>query len=146
MLQILNTTVYLGKAAPGIGASSGSGGGGTIPTVEWYPGVDGSTLSFNKDLSGAKLLKVYKDGVLLQEGVDYAVSGNELTFTTALTTSNKVTLEIYGKLLQQITITSDIDSNLVIESVGVSVISDTDEAVVLDGLDVYSDKKGNIVL
>lgn len=144
MLQILNTTVYLGKAAPGVGASGGSGG--TIPTLEWYPGVDGDTLSFNKDLSEAKLLKVYKDGVLLQEGVDYTVSSNELTFTTPLTTSNKVTLEIYGKLLQQITIVSDTDGDLVIESVGVSVLSDIDGAVVLDGLDVYSDKNGNIVL
>lgn len=146
MLQILNTTVYLGKAAPGIGASGGDGGGGTIPTLEWYPGVDGSTLSFNKDLSGAKLLKVYKDGVLLQKGIDYSVFNNEITFTTALTSSNRIALEIYGKVVQYISIVSDTDGDLVIESVGTSVLSDTDGNVVIDGLDVYSDKKGNIVL
>lgn len=144
MLQILNTTVYLGKAAPGIGASGSSGG--TIPSVDWYPGVDGDTLAFHNNISEAKLLKVYKDGVLLQEGIDYSVFDNEITFTTALTSSNRIALEIYGKVVQYISIVSDTDGDLVIESVGTSVISDTDGNVVIDGLDVYSDKNGNIVL
>ena len=145
MLQLFGTTVYLGKAAPGVGASSG-GGTADVPVLEWYPGVDGDTLEFNKNLSEAKLLKVYKDGVLLQAGVDYVVNDNTITFTDALTTSNRITLEIYGKLIQEITIISDADGNLVIESIGVVVQSDTDGNIVLNKLDVYSDKKGNIVL
>ena len=82
-------------AADGTISSSASGGGGA-PTLTWYTGNTGTTLTI-VDTSSATLVKVYKNGILLQPGSgnDYIISGTTLTLETALIASDKITLEVF---------------------------------------------------
>lgn len=76
------------------------GGGVSVPTLTWYTSADwtlsqdGLTLTI-ADTSSANLVKVYRNGVLLQPTVDYTISGTSLVVPTALTATEKITLEVY---------------------------------------------------
>lgn len=72
--------------------SSSSGGG--QPTMAWYTGNTGTTITIS-DTTEANLVKIYKNGILLQPTQDYTYSGTTLTLTTALSTIDKITLEMF---------------------------------------------------
>lgn len=96
MLQT-KSDVYLGKAAPGSGSGGGGGGGGaSVPTLTWHTGETGTTLTA-AEISGKTLVKVYKNGMLLQSGSgnDYTISGTVITFASALVATDKITTEVY---------------------------------------------------
>ena len=70
------------------------GTGGGAPTLKWYKNNTGSSITID-DTSSASLVKVYKNGVLLEPTADYSISGTSLTLTTALTADDKITTEVY---------------------------------------------------
>lgn len=71
------------------------GGGGSVPTLTWYSvSTPGSTLTIT-DTSSAQLVKIYKNGLLLQPTDDYTISGTTLTMTTALVVGDKITTEVF---------------------------------------------------
>jgi hypothetical protein len=64
------------------------------PTLNWYTGNTGTSVTI-ADTTGANLVKVYKNGVLLQPTVDYSVSGTTLTLVTALESTDKIAVEVF---------------------------------------------------
>ena len=71
------------------------GGGGSVPTLTWYTvSTAGNTLTI-ADTSSAQLVKVYKNGLLLQPTEDYTISGTTLTTVTALVVGDKITTEVF---------------------------------------------------
>lgn len=79
--------------------------GGGAPTLTWYTGNTGTTLTI-EDTSSANLVKVYRNGILLQPADvdsdesdynfnDYSISGTTLTLAIALTEEDKITLEVF---------------------------------------------------
>lgn len=71
-----------------------SGGGGGAPTLTWYKNNTGSSITI-ADTSSANLVKVYKNGILLEPTEDYSISGTTLTLTTALVATDKITTEVF---------------------------------------------------
>lgn len=69
-------------------------GGGGVPTLKWYKNNTGSTITID-DTSSASLVKIYKNGVLLEPIEDYMISGTTLTLTTELISSDKITTEVF---------------------------------------------------
>jgi len=69
-------------------------GGGGAPTLTWYTGNTGTTVTI-ADTSGASLVKIYKNGILLEPTADYSISGTTLTIVTALVSTDKVTTEVF---------------------------------------------------
>ena len=78
------------------GTGSGGGGGASAPVITWHTGTSGTTLTAS-EIEGKTLIKVYKNGMLLQEGSgnDYSISGTVITFETALLATDKITTEVY---------------------------------------------------
>lgn len=74
--------------------SATGGGGGGAPTLTWYTGNTGSSITI-ADTSSATLVKVYKNGLLLEPTADYSISGTTLTLTTALIATDKITTEVF---------------------------------------------------
>lgn len=75
-------------------ATSGSGGG-SVPTLTWYTvSTAGNTLTI-ADTSSAQLVKVYKNGLLLQPTDDYTISGTTLTTVSAMVVGDKITTEVF---------------------------------------------------
>ena len=69
--------------------------GGSVPTLTWYTvSTAGSTLTI-ADTSSAQLVKIYKNGLLLQPTDDYSISGTTLTMVTALVVGDKITTEVF---------------------------------------------------
>lgn len=67
----------------------------SVPTLTWYTvSVAGNTLTI-ADTSSAQLVKVYKNGLLLEPTADYSISGTTLTMVTALVVGDKVTTEVF---------------------------------------------------
>ncbi len=64
------------------------------PTLTWYTGNEGTTVTIS-NTSSAALVKVYKNGVLLQPTQDYSISGTTLTLVTALVSTDKITTEVF---------------------------------------------------
>jgi len=74
--------------------ASGSGGG-SVPTLTWYTvSTAGNTLTI-ADTSSAQLVKVYKNGLLLQPTDDYTISGTTLTTVSAMVVGDKITTEVF---------------------------------------------------
>lgn len=72
-----------------------SGGGAGAPTLTWYTvSTAGNTLTI-ADTSSAQLVKVYKNGLLLQPTEDYSISGTTLTTVTAMVVGDKITTEAF---------------------------------------------------
>ena len=71
-----------------------SGGGGGAPTLTWYKNNTGYFITI-ADTSSANLVKVYKNGILLEPTEDYSISGTTLTLTTALVATDKITTEVF---------------------------------------------------
>lgn len=69
-------------------ASSGA------PTITRYKNNTGTTITI-ADTSSANLVKVYKNGLLLEPVDDYTISGTTLTLVSAITDSDKITLEVF---------------------------------------------------
>lgn len=67
---------------------------GGAPTLTWYTGNTGTTVTI-ADTTGATLVKIYKNGLLLQPTEDYSISGTTLTLVTALVSTDKITLEVF---------------------------------------------------
>ena len=70
------------------------GTGGSTPTIKWYKNNTGSSITID-DTSSASLVKVYKNGVLLEPTEDYTISGTTLTLTTELISTDKITTEVF---------------------------------------------------
>lgn len=68
--------------------------GGGAPTLTWYTGNTGTSITI-ADTSGANLVKIYKNGILLEPTGDYSISGTTLTLVTALVSTDKITLEVF---------------------------------------------------
>lgn len=66
----------------------------SYPTLTWYTGNTGLTVTIS-DTTSAHLVKIYKNGLLLQPTEDYSISGTTLTLVTALVATDKITLEVY---------------------------------------------------
>lgn len=64
------------------------------PTLTWYTGNTGTTVTI-ADTSSANLVKIYKNGILLEPTADYSISGTTLTLVTALVSTDKITLEVF---------------------------------------------------
>ena len=88
------TGYYLQKTADGV-AWAEVQGGGTIPTptLTWYTGNTGTTLTI-VDTTDADLVEVFKNGMLLQETEDYTISGTTLTLATALEATDKIAVKL----------------------------------------------------
>ena len=72
-----------------------SGGGSGVPTLTWYTvSTAGTTLTI-ADTSSAQLVKVYKNGLLLQPTEDYTISGTTLTTVGTLVVGDKITTEVF---------------------------------------------------
>lgn len=70
-------------------------GGASAPTLTWYTvSTAGNTLTI-ADTSSAQLVKVYKNGLLLQPTEDYSISGTTLTTVTAMVVGDKITMEVF---------------------------------------------------
>ena len=83
-----------------VGGGGGGGGGASAPTLTWYTGNTGTTVTI-ADTSAAQRVKVYRNGILLQEGDgnDYKISTSNnvttLTLATALIATDKITTEVF---------------------------------------------------
>lgn len=76
-------------------ASTAAGGG--TPTLTWYDTfTEGQTDITISSTSGASLVKVYRNGLLLQPTADYSISGTTLTMVIGLSVNDKVTLEVFA--------------------------------------------------
>lgn len=74
---------------------AGGSGGGSVPTLTWYTvSTAGNTLTI-ADTSSAQLVKVYKNGLLLEPTADYSISGTTLTTVTAMVVGDKITMEVF---------------------------------------------------
>lgn len=69
-------------------------GGSSAPTLTWYKNNTGTTVTIS-DTSSANLVKVYKNGILLEPTEDYSISGTTLTLVTALIATDKITVEVF---------------------------------------------------
>lgn len=67
----------------------------SYPTLTWYTGNTGATVTI-ADTSSADLVKVYKNGILLEPTADYSISGTTLTLVTALESTDKITIEVFS--------------------------------------------------
>ena len=70
-----------------------------VPTIIWYTSADWTLAADNKTLtvvntSSASLVKVYKNGILLQPTADYTLNGTSLVLITELESTDKIALEI----------------------------------------------------
>lgn len=86
------TGYFLQKTATGVQWAEVQAGGGA-PTLTWYTGNTGTTVTI-ADTSGADLVKIYKNGILLEPTADYSISGTTLTLVTALVSTDKITVEV----------------------------------------------------
>ena len=64
-----------------------------VATLTWYTGKTGTTVTIS-NTSSASLVKIYKNGLLLQPTEDYTISGTTLTLTTPLVATDKITTEV----------------------------------------------------
>jgi hypothetical protein len=82
------------------------GAGAGAPTLLRFRYDDATdnhtTIDTGLDLSGARIIKVYKNGLLLeetpvgaQENSDYTISGNSIIFTSAIEENTKVAVEVF---------------------------------------------------
>lgn len=86
------TGYFLQKTATGVQWAEVQAGG--APTLTWYTGNTGTSVTIS-DTSSADLVKVYKNGILLEPIADYSISGTTLTLVTALVSTDKITVEEY---------------------------------------------------
>lgn len=68
--------------------------GGGAPTLTWYTGNTGTTVTIS-DTTGASLVKIYKNGILLEPTADYSISGTTLTMVSNLVSTDKIALEVF---------------------------------------------------
>ena len=80
-----------GSSASWAAVSSGVG----APTLTWYTDNTGTTVTI-ADTTGASLVKIYKNGLLLEPTADYSISGTTLTMVTALVSTDKITTEVFA--------------------------------------------------
>lgn len=66
----------------------------SYPTLTWYTGNTGTSVTI-ADTTSANLVKIYKNGILLEPTADYSISGTTLTLVTALVSTDKITLEVF---------------------------------------------------
>ncbi|MBO7735889.1 MAG: hypothetical protein J6S67_25190 [Methanobrevibacter sp.] len=88
------TGQFLQKTANGVAWADVSSGGGGAPTLTWYTGNTGTTVTI-ADTTGATLVKIYKNGLLLQPTADYTISSTTLTLVDALVSTDKITTEVF---------------------------------------------------
>lgn len=87
------TGQYLQKTESGVQWAEVQVGGGA-PTLTWYTGNTGATVTIS-DTTGATLVKIYKNGILLEPTADYSISGTTLTLVTELVSTDKITVEAF---------------------------------------------------
>ena len=100
--RFTTTPVADGTYVPTLTISSGvasrswaAPSGGSVPTLTWYSvSTAGNTLTI-ADTSSAHLVKIYKNGLLLQPTEDYTISGTTLTTVGALVVGDKITTEVF---------------------------------------------------
>ena len=86
MGRIFNNNLFLQE-------NGGGGGGGLTPSITWYTGNTGTTVTI-LDTSSYNYVEVYKNGVLLQETADYSISETTLTLQTALDSDDKIAIKV----------------------------------------------------
>lgn len=77
---------------------------GGAPTITWYTGNTGTSVTIGST-ANSDLVKVYKNGILLQPTADYTItypvlpdnpeSGDTLTMVTALVSTDKIAVEVF---------------------------------------------------
>ena len=140
----MKNSLIIGSIFAGNGGNNNKN---SIPTLTWYTDNEGTTLTLGVDLSTAKLVEIYRDGLLQQEDVDYTINKNVITFTEALLSSTKIAIKVYGKTGSiSIEVISDTNGNLIVERAGMEVVSDTDGNIELNDVQVSSDTNGNLIL
>lgn len=82
----MNGTLNKGSLVKG----GSTGGGGSVATLNYFDGNTGPTLDTHLTLGNAVM--VYKNGVLLEAGADYTISGSVITFVTALEETDKISV------------------------------------------------------
>lgn len=87
------TGYFLQKTANGVTWAEVQAGA-SAPTLTWYTGNTGTTVTI-ADTASANLVKIYKNGILLEPTADYSISGTTLTLVTALVSTDKITLEVF---------------------------------------------------
>lgn len=87
------TGYFLQKTANGVTWAEVQAGS-SAPTLTWYTGNTGTTVTIS-DTSSANLVKIYKNGILLEPTADYSISGTTLTLVTALVSTDKITVEVF---------------------------------------------------
>lgn len=70
------------------------GSAGGVPILTWYKNNTGLSITID-DTSSSNLVKVYKNGVLLEPMEDYTISGTTLTLTTELISTDKIITEMF---------------------------------------------------
>lgn len=68
--------------------------GGSVPVITFYKVNSGNEITI-ADTSSSSLVKVYKNGVLLEPEEDYSIDGTTLTLTTELILTDKITTEVF---------------------------------------------------
>ena len=89
-MEKTKTTKFLGSFSL---SKNGGGGGGLTPSITWYTGNIGTTVTI-LDTSSYNYVEVYKNGVLLQETADYSISETTLTLQTALDSADKIAIKV----------------------------------------------------
>ena len=64
-----------------------------LPTLTWYTGNTGTSITI-ADTSNTNFVEVFKNGLLLQLGEDYTISGTTLTLTVALESTDKIAVKL----------------------------------------------------
>ena len=63
------------------------------PSAVWYTGNTGTTVTI-LNTSSYNFVEVFKNGLLLEYGQDYTISGTTLTLTTALVSTDKIAVKV----------------------------------------------------
>lgn len=106
----------------------------STPILSWYTGNEGTTLEVEQDLSSTELVEIFKNGTLLQNGADYNISSNTITFTNSLTSSDNIAVKIYGYIPYiPLTATDDGSGNLVVDNL--QLLQDKNDNLTLEGVD-----------
>lgn len=65
-----------------------------VPVIHWYTGKTGESFEA-AFIANAQLVKVYRDGKLLEPEIDYIINDTTIVFTTPLISDDTVAVEAF---------------------------------------------------